>query len=79
MSAHRSWVSAVQTSKSVPVTTETPHCVIWWNSDAGYVVLAYIRYVYDFQYPNEAVIGCVLPTDSGVREAAVVGLYHSAP
>lgn len=39
---------------------EAPHCVIWWNFDGGYVVLACIRYVYDFQSPNEAVIGCVL-------------------
>ncbi len=41
---------------------ETPRCVIWWNFDGGYVVLACIRYVYDFQNPNEAVIGCVLPS-----------------
>lgn len=41
---------------------ETPHCVIWWNFDGGYVVLACIRYVYDFQNPNEIVRGCVLPS-----------------
>lgn len=48
--------------RSLSQHTETPHCVIWWNFDGGYVVLAFIRYVCDFQNTNEAVIGCVLPS-----------------
>lgn len=31
---------------------ERPRCMIWWNSDAGYVVLTCIRYVSDFQNPQ---------------------------
>lgn len=68
--------------KSVPVTTETPHCSIWWNSDGGYAVLACIRYVYDSKTPMRLwkdVYLPSLPTDSTLWEASVIGLYHSAP
>lgn len=79
-SSHRIWVGTAETSRLVPVTTyRNPSLCYMMTFWCENVVLACIRYVYDFQNPNEAVYFPPLSTDSNLREASDVGLYHSAP